>query len=155
MNDRKMTQRSGGKGRSHDSHWGCKCYSTVRYTFDSRFHVQYLRGQTMVCMILVYYEGIKEHLKRKTDIWVSVWWKTKKSRWGVYTTYIYWVVWETGTPKDIDEVTRREVSECDVWVCVLEVIGVPSRLRFTRKTQYCIPQRHSLGPGFFTNLFDW
>ncbi len=33
----------------------------------------------------------------------------------------------TGTPKDTDEINRREVYECDGWVCVLEVINVPSR----------------------------
>jgi hypothetical protein len=26
---------------------------------------------------------------------------------------LFRVVWGTGTPKDIDEVNRREVSECD------------------------------------------
>ena len=36
--------------------------------------------------------------------------------------------------KDRDEVNRREVCECDGWVCVLEVIGVPSMLRLTRKS---------------------
>ncbi len=36
----------------------------------------------------------------------------------------------TGTPKDRDEVNRREVCECDGWVCDAEVIGAPpSRLR--------------------------
>ncbi len=25
----------------------------------------------------------------------------------------YWVTWGTGTPKDRDEVNKREVSECD------------------------------------------
>jgi hypothetical protein len=34
---------------------------------------------------------------------------------------------------DKDEFNRREVFECDGWVCVLEVIGVPSRLRLTRE----------------------
>ena len=32
----------------------------------------------------------------------------------------------TGTPKDKDEVNKREVYECDGCVCDLEVIGVPS-----------------------------
>ena len=31
----------------------------------------------------------------------------------------------TGTPKDKDEVNKREVCECDVCVCDLEVIGDP------------------------------
>ena len=35
--------------------------------------------------------------------------------------------------KDRDEVNRRQVCECDGWVCVLEVIGAPSRLRLIRK----------------------
>ena len=29
------------------------------------------------------------------------------------TTELYWVVLGTGTPKDTDEVNRREVGECD------------------------------------------
>jgi hypothetical protein len=49
--------------------------------------------------------------------WVSVWWKTKNQRWEIYTSLIHWVVRETGTPKYKDEVNRREVSECDGWVC--------------------------------------
>jgi len=32
----------------------------------------------------------------------------------------------TGTPKDRDEVNRREVWECDGWVCYLEVTGTSS-----------------------------
>jgi hypothetical protein len=40
---------------------------------------------------------------------------------------------KTRTSKNIyrDEVNRRDVSECDGWVCVLEVIGSPSRFRLT------------------------
>jgi hypothetical protein len=38
------------------------------------------------------------------------------------------------TPKDRDEVNRREVCECNGWVCDLEVIGTASRLRFIRKS---------------------
>ena len=45
----------------------------------------------------------------------------------------HWVPRGTGTPKDRDEVNRRDVSECDGSVCVLEVIGAPSMLRLTRK----------------------
>jgi len=37
----------------------------------------------------------------------------------------------TGTPKDRDEFNRREVCDCEV--CVLEVVGDPSRLRLIRK----------------------
>ncbi len=37
-------------------------------------------------------------------------------------------MWGTGTPKDRDEVNRREVCECE-GVCDLESIGSPSILR--------------------------
>ncbi len=40
--------------------------------------------------------------------------------------HIHWVERGTGTPKDKDEVNRREISECDGCVCDLEVVGVPS-----------------------------
>jgi hypothetical protein len=62
----------------------------------------------------------------KTFIWESVWWKTKNWSWGIYTSHIHWVDQGTGTLKDRDEVNRRDVCECDGWVCVLEVIGAPS-----------------------------
>ena len=39
---------------------------------------------------------------------------------------IHWVARETGTPKDRDEVNKREVCECDGCVCDLEAIGAPS-----------------------------
>ncbi len=45
------------------------------------------------------------------------------------------VVWGTGTPKERDEVNRRDVCECDGWVCVPEVIGAPSMLRLTLKVE--------------------
>ncbi len=32
-------------------------------------------------------------------------------------------------PKDIDEVNKRAVCECDGWVCDLDVIGAPSTFR--------------------------
>jgi hypothetical protein len=38
----------------------------------------------------------------------------------------------SGTPKDKDDVNRRDVCECDGSVCVLEGIGTPSRLRCTQ-----------------------
>jgi hypothetical protein len=34
----------------------------------------------------------------------------------------------TGTPKDKDEVNKREVCECEGWVRDLDAIGAPSRL---------------------------
>ncbi len=47
----------------------------------------------------------------------------------------HWVVRGTGTPKDKDEVNRREVCECDGRVCDLEVMGVPSILSIIRKAK--------------------
>jgi hypothetical protein len=46
---------------------------------------------------------------------------------------IHWVARGTGTPKDRDEVKRRDVCECDGRVCVLEVIGAPSIFKLIRK----------------------
>jgi hypothetical protein len=40
----------------------------------------------------------------------------------------------TGTPKDKDEVNRRDVWECDGWVCVFEVIDSSSRFELVRKS---------------------
>ena len=45
-----------------------------------------------------------------------------------------WVARGTGTPKDKDEVNRREVWECDGWECDLEVMGDPSISRIIRKS---------------------
>ena len=39
---------------------------------------------------------------------------------------IHWVTWGPVTPRDIDEVNKREVCECDGLVCVLDVTGAPS-----------------------------
>ncbi len=46
---------------------------------------------------------------------------------------IHWVDRGTGTPKDRDEVNRRDVYECDGWVCVLEEIGAPAIFKLIRK----------------------
>ena len=40
----------------------------------------------------------------------------------------------TGTSKVKDEVNRRDICEYDGCVCVVEVIGDPSKLRVIRKT---------------------
>ncbi len=51
---------------------------------------------------------------------VSVWWKTKRYRWGIYTSHIHWRFPRgTGTLKDRDEVERREVWDCEGLVCDL------------------------------------
>jgi hypothetical protein len=90
------------------------------------------RGQsvpTVTELIFVY----KARARDKTYIWVSVWWKTKNENWGIYTPHIHWVVRGTGTPKDRDEVNRREVCECDGWVCDLGMTGAPTKLSVIRK----------------------
>jgi hypothetical protein len=47
-------------------------------------------------------------------------------------THIHWVPRGTGIPKDRDEVNKREVCECDGWVCDLDMMGDPSKLNVTR-----------------------
>ena len=42
--------------------------------------------------------------------------KDYKLKEGIYTSHIHWVDRGTGTPKDRDEVNRREVCECPVSV---------------------------------------
>ncbi len=74
----------------------------------------------------------KARVKDKTNEWesvpwVSMWWKNKNETWGIYTSHIHWVSRGTGTPKDKDDINRRDVCECDGWVCVLEMMGVPSK----------------------------
>ncbi len=82
--------------------------------------------------LVVYYEGIKRQVKRR-PIYECRCDERLKTR-GIYTTDMYCVTRWTGTPKDRDEINRREVCECDGCVCVLEEVGIPQRLRFTRKT---------------------
>jgi hypothetical protein len=48
-------------------------------------------------------------------------------------THIHWVARRTGTPKDRDEVNKREVCECDGRVCDLDVMDSPPKLRVIRK----------------------
>jgi hypothetical protein len=38
-------------------------------------------------------------------------------------------VWGTDTPKDRDEVNKREVCECDGYTCDIDVIGVTFKFR--------------------------
>ena len=45
-------------------------------------------------------------------------------------TPIHWVPRGTGIPKHRDEVNRREVYECDGWVCDVDMMGDPSKLRW-------------------------
>ncbi len=50
-------------------------------------------------------------------------------------THIHWVVRGTGTPKHKDEVYKSEVSECDGWVCDLDMMGEPSILKMKRRVE--------------------
>ncbi len=43
-------------------------------------------------------------------------------------------MWGTASPKDRNEVKRREVSECQGGVCDLETIGVPSIFKLIRRS---------------------
>ncbi len=54
--------------------------------------------------------------------------RLKDQNWGIYfyMLFIHWVPWGTGTPKDRDKVNRREVCECDGWVCDLDATGASS-----------------------------
>jgi len=54
----------------------------------------------------------------------------------LHLTRIHWVPWGTGTPKDRDEVNKREVCECDGCVCDLDVIGASSMFMLIN-TQCC------------------
>jgi hypothetical protein len=73
----------------------------------------------------------------------------------MYTARIHWVDRGTGTPKDIDAVNIWEVCECDGWVCDFEVIGTPSRLRFTCKTADLTRVLHTLGWSCEENVERW
>ena len=62
----------------------------------------------------------------------------------LYTPRIHWVARGTGTPKDKDEIHRREVYECDGRVCALEVMCSPLSLRLTRKDTALVRMLSSL-----------
>jgi hypothetical protein len=47
-------------------------------------------------------------------------------------TRMPWVVRGTGTPKDKDEVNKREACECDGSVCDLDMMGEPSIFKMKR-----------------------
>ncbi len=132
----------------------CMCEVWVRNTGTERVrvrtHHRILQSRRLShriwCVVwtdapFVYYESRKRELKKrpmsrakeKTYIWVSLWWKTKNKNWEIWTPRIHWVGRGTGTPKDKDEVNRRDVCECDGWVCVFEVIDIPSTFKRIRK----------------------
>ena len=59
-------------------------------------------------------------------------------------SHIHWVARGTGIPKDRDEVNRREVSECDGWVCDLDMMGDPWKLSLIRKGVALVRGRSTL-----------
>ncbi len=85
---------------------------------------------------VLYYESIKRELKARPinecrcDERLTT--KTEGSTRLTYTGLF-------GELKHLKIKTRREVCECDGWVCVLAVIEVPSRLRLTR-TSSVVPR---------------
>ncbi len=68
------------------------------------------------------------------------------------THWVQWVGRGTGTPKDKDEVNKREVCECDGWVCDLDMIGAPSKLSGIRK-EFIKLLRYTLFFLFFSEHF--
>ncbi len=58
--------------------------------------------------------------------------------------HIHWVARGTGTPKDRDEGFKREVCECDGWVCDLDVMGASSKLSVIRKAAALVRARPTL-----------
>ncbi len=85
---------------------------------------------------IVYYETIKQELKTR-PINVCRFDERLKTKPEESTLLTYTGLFgelEHLKTKTRDEVNRREVCECDGWVCVLEVIGTPSMFKFTRKT---------------------
>ncbi len=74
-----------------------------------------------------------------TLVWTNLVGHTTLKTWGVYTSHIHWSPCGTGTPKDRDEVNRREVWECEGWVCDEEAIGVSSIFKAIRSAAACWP----------------
>ena len=44
----------------------------------------------------------------------------------------------TGTPKDRDEINKREVCECDGFVCDLDATGAPSISNYTHRLDWVV-----------------
>jgi len=96
----------------------------------------------------------KENLLKSVTLFKMHEARTRKMVHGIYTSHIHCVVWGTGTPKNRDEVNRREVWECDGWVCDLETIGVPSIFMWTRK-HASLCYTHWVKSFFLSDSRDW
>jgi hypothetical protein len=70
-------------------------------------------------------------------------------------SHIHWVAWGTGTPKDRDEVNRRDVYECDGWLCVLEVIGDPLIFNLIRKVETLVRTSPTFSFRYTENTMRW
>ena len=104
-----------------------------------------------------------KHVTVNYDEWKRQW-KTKKLKLrDLHTSHTVGSVGDwTPTPKNRDEVNRREVGECDGWVCDLEAIGVPSIFNTIRGAAALAWQlekrdsRHSSGDEFLhTSGGEW
>jgi hypothetical protein len=91
--------------------------------WETSIHYTSIPGSRRYCLLLirlnfVYYESRKGEVKPRP----------------IYECrYDDRLKMKSEKPKDTDEVNRRDVCECDGWACVLEVIGVSSRLSVIRK----------------------
>jgi hypothetical protein len=62
------------------------------------------RFVSVIVVVFLYYESIKGEVKTRPI--------NECGCDGIYTSHMDWVDRGTGTPKDKEEVNRREVSEC-------------------------------------------
>ncbi len=62
---------------------------------------------------IIYYESRKRELKRRLIYEYRCDERIKTKTEEIYTPHRHWVGRGTGTPKDKDEVNRREVYECE------------------------------------------
>ena len=84
--------------RSEDSFTPCFCHVRTHtchvrtYTVQLRSVYKHSHGSSLLIID-------KTTLKQKTYMWVSVWWKTKRSSWGIYTSH--WVVYYESTKRNL------------------------------------------------------
>jgi hypothetical protein len=77
--------------------------------------IQCRLGSRKGFLLVVYYESINRELKTRPiyECRCDERLKTKAEVSMIYTSHIHWVDRGTETPKDKDEVNRRDVCECD------------------------------------------
>ncbi len=112
--------------------WVCVCETIV---VSSKFRVT-RKPAVLVRRLLNFDLRIEENTSRDLQhvitlgLFIVVYYE---SSWEIYTSRIHWLARGIGTPKNKDEINRRDVSEWDGWVCVFEVIDVPSMFKLIRK----------------------